>query len=96
MKICLLVVTETKKSSRTKQIRVRTHIYKIFSSSERERERSTGIVKFQSVQLAFIVIISYTMQPDLPGNADWEYVINKKKIIITGKIETFNWKNLDI
>ena len=65
MKICLLVVTETKKSSRTKQIRVRTHIYKIFSSSERfsererEREISTGIVKFPSVQLAFIAIISY-------------------------------------
>ena len=36
------------------------------------------------------------MLPDLTGNADWEYVINKEKIIITGKIETFNWKNLNV
>ena len=79
MKICLLVVTETKKSSRTKQIRVRTHIYKIFSGSEREREIWTGIVLVSPASIHRNNVVR-------PAIADWEYVINKTKIIITRKI----------
>ena len=63
----------------------------IVKSSVRQLEHST--------EIAFIVIISGAVRPArlaLPGPADWEYVINKEKIIITGKIETFNWKNLNI